>query len=260
MAPKRPATTSTAQPVTSPPRRADAERQRRHLLTILGAAVVAAVAVAVVLIVLNSRQDAEVTGNTVDAGNGLRAPANEIDNGVARDGRVLGDPAAPVVVVEYADYQCPFCTGFGLTGLPQLLDDYVATGQVRLEYAHFVVIGGDDPDGESYRAAEAAQCADDQGKFWEMHELLVANSLGEFRGSFTPERLKQIAALVDGLDRTAFGSCVDARTHQDEVVQMSTAGRAAGIRSTPTFIVNGQPVSGGYASLKGAIDEQLAGS
>ena len=260
MAPKRPATTPITRPAVSQQGRADAERQRRQLLTILGAAVAAAVAVAVVLIVLNSRQGEEVTGNTVDAGNGLRAPANEIDSGVARDGRMLGDLDAPVVVVEYADYQCPFCTGFGLTGLPRLLDDYVASGKVRLEYAHFVVIGGDDPDGESYRAAEAAQCADDQGKFWEMHELLVANSLGEFQGSFTPERLKQIAALVDGLDQTAFGSCVDARTHQDEVVQMTAAGRATGIRSTPTFVVNGQPVSGGYASLKEVIDEQLAGS
>jgi protein-disulfide isomerase len=136
MARKRPPTTSTARPAASRPQRADAERQRRQLLTILGAAVAAAVAVAVVLIVLNSREGDEVTGNTVDAGNGLRAPANEIDGGIARNGRLLGDPAAPVVVVEYADYQCPFCTGFGLTGLPQLLDDYVATGQVRLEYSH----------------------------------------------------------------------------------------------------------------------------
>ena len=163
-----------------PTRRGEADRQRRRLLGIIGAAVAGAVAVAVVLILLNSREGDGVTGNTVDAGNGFRAPAVGIDDDLARDGRTLGDPSAPILVVEYADYQCPFCMGFGLTGLPQLLDDYVATGRVRLEYHHFVVIGSDDPDGESFRAAEAAECARDQGRFWEMHDLLVANSLGEF--------------------------------------------------------------------------------
>jgi protein-disulfide isomerase len=65
---------------------------------------------------------------------------------------------------------------------------------------------------------------------------------------------------VDGLDQAAFAGCFDARTHREEVVQMSAAGRATGIRSTPTFVVNGQPVSGGYVSLKEVIDDQLAGS
>ena len=257
MASKRPPTNPASRRRTSM-RRAEAERQRRRLLTIIGGAVAGAVAVAVVLIVLNSRE-ADGPGSTQDR-TAIKAAETEIDAGLARDGRTLGDPAAPVVVVEYADYQCPFCTAFGLTGLPQMLDEYVATGQVRLEYAHFVVIGHDDPDGESYRAAEAAECAGDQGKFWELHELLIANSLGEFQGSYTPERLKEIAGLVDGLDQTAFGSCVDARTHEADVVQMSADGRAAGIRSTPTFVVNGQPVPGDYASVKEAIDDQLAAS
>lgn len=260
MSSRRPNDQPSASGDSRPTRREAAEHQRRRLLGIMGAAIAGAVAVAVVLILLNSREGDGVTGNTVDAGNGLRAPAVGIDDELTRDGRTLGDPAAPILVAEYADYQCPFCTGFGLTGLPQLLDDSVATGQVRLEYRHFVVIGSDDPDGESFRAAEAAECARDQGRFWEMHELLVANSLGEFQGSFTPERLKEIATLVDGLDQAAFGSCVDARSHQAAVVQMRADGRAAGIRSTPTFVVNGQPVTGGYTALKTVIDEQLAAS
>lgn len=239
-------------------RRVEAERQRRQLLTIIGSAVAAAVTVAVILIVLNIRGgDAEPPAPDRTA---IKAPATEIDGGMTRDGRILGDPGAPILVAEYADYQCPFCTAFGLTGLPELLDEYVATGQVRIEYRHFIVIGHDDPGGESYRAAEAAECADDQGKFWEMHELLVANSLGEFQGSFTPERLKDIAKRVDGLDQATFGSCVDARIHQAAVVQMVADGRTAGIKSTPTFVVNGTLVSGGYAALSEVIDEQLAGS
>ena len=93
-----------------------------------------------------------------------------------------------------------------------------------------------------------------------VRKLLVANSLGEFRGSFTPERLKEIGELDGGLDQAAFGSCVDARTHQAAVVQMRTDGRAAGISRTPTFVVNGEPVTGGYSVLKGVIDERPAGS
>jgi len=226
----------------------------------LGAAVAGAVTVAVVLILLDTRERDDAVGTTVDASNGLRAPAAAIDGDLTRQGRTLGDPAAPVLVVEYADYQCSFCQAFGLNGLPKLLDDYVATGMVRLEYRHLVVIGGDDPDGESYRAAEAAECAGDQGKFWELHELLVANSLGEYQGSFTPERLKAIAGLVDGLDQTAFGSCVDARTHRAEVARLSAEAKQAGLRSTPTFVVNGATVTGGVPMLNEAIDEHLAGS
>ncbi len=236
--------------------REEAIRRRRRLLTIVGASVAGAVAVGVLLIVLN-RREGDGGSAAIDAA-GFRTPTSEIDGAIPRDGRMIGDPAAPIVVVEFADYQCPFCTGFGLTGLPKLLDEYVATGQVRLEYSHFIVIDADGPDGESARAAEAAECARDQGKFWEMHELLVANSLGEYRGSFTPERLKEIGRLVDGLDQTAFGSCVDARTHRRDVIQTVAAGKAAGVSRTPTFTVNGQLVSGDYAQLKEVIDALLA--
>jgi len=239
-------------------RRGAAGRPRQRLIGIIGTAVIGAVAVAVVLILLNSREGGGGSA-TIDVDT-FRTPIAEIDGAVARDGRTLGDPAAPILVVEYADYQCPFCTGFGLTGLPRLLDDYVATGQVRLEYRHLVVIGSDDPNGESFRAAEAAECARDQGRFWEMHELLVANSLGEFQGSFTPDRLKDIAELDDGLDQAAFGSCVDERTHRAAVVQMRADAVEAGITRTPTFVVDGQPVSGGYLELKPFIDERLAAS
>ena len=232
---------------------ASATDQRRRVLAILGAAVAAAVGVAVLLIVLNRRgADDDPSSMT------LRDAENPIAAGIPRDGRTIGDPAAPILVVEYADYQCPFCTGFGLTGLPKLLDEYVAPGTVRLEYHHFLVITADGPDGESARAAEAAECARDQGRFWDLHEFLIANSRGEYVGSFTPERIKEIAGRVDGLDQDAFGGCVDARTHAAEVVQMVEEGRRAGVRSTPTFVVNGEMVSGGYADLKAVVDAQLA--
>lgn len=229
------------------------QAQRRQLLSLLGLAAAFAVGVAAVLIILSLTGDDDSRGSNT----AINAPTTTLDPSIPRDGRSIGDPNAPVTVIEYGDYQCPFCANFGTTGFPQLVETYIATGQVRFEFRDRIVIDRND-SGESHRAAEAAMCAQDQGLFWEYHKVLYTNLTGENVGSFTPERLKELASLVPGLDRDAFNSCVDDRRHQDAVRAMDNESLAAGINSTPTFVVNGKVVQGRYEDVAAAIDAELA--
>ncbi len=152
---------------------------------------------------------------------------------VPRDGRVLGDPNAPVHVIEWGDYQCPACKSFEQRFFPTILEQYIATGKVRWEFRDFAFIGK-----ESVRAAEAAACALDQGKFWEFHAALYANQTGENVGAFTDRRLEEIARAA-GLDVGAFRSCLREGKHADEVQQMVREAQSRGVRATPSFSVNG---------------------
>ena len=228
----------------------------------LGTGLLLAILAVGALIYINSQDDDDNTGSNADAATVVAA--DPLPEGIEQNGTVLGDPNAPVLIVEYGDYQCPFCKRFAINDYPTLIQDYIATGKVRLEYKQFPIIGSNsdgsyDQSGESFKAAEAAYCANDQGKFWPMHDLLYENSLGEFKGSFTIDRLKRIAALIPDLDQAAFASCLDRGTHAQDVLASGTEADASGVNSTPTFIVNGQTVSGAdYDRLKSVIDAKLA--
>ena len=237
-----------------------AAQQRR--LGFFGGAVAVAIVAAAVLMLINRGGDGGGDLPSVVAG-------AAIDASVPQNGRVLGDPNAPVTVVEWGDYQCPFCAQFAQQMQPQLIVDYVATGQVTFEYRDFAFldkklsIGSDGKVdasgvGESVRPAEAAACAADQGTYWTYHDTVYANHNGENGGAYSAARLEEMARL-SGLDVTAFNQCVDDRTHKAEIEQMYLERNELGIDSTPTFVVNGKLVLiGGYADLKNAIDTALA--
>uniref|UniRef100_A0A831THW8 DsbA family protein n=1 Tax=Thermorudis peleae TaxID=1382356 RepID=A0A831THW8_9BACT len=192
---------------------------------------------------------AAVDEDLEERGTGARRDDGDVD---PRDGRVLGDPNAPVLVVEWGDYQCPACLQFKQVLFPQLVQDYIATGKIRFEYRDFAFIGE-----ESTLAAEAALCAQEQGKFWEYHDTLFANQRGENVGSFTSARLKRMAEIV-GLDMGQFNSCLDSRRHQGEVEAMRQEGQGLGVNATPTFFVNGQKLQiRYYQDLLNAIEAEL---
>lgn len=150
-----------------------------------------------------------------------------------------GDPNAPIKLDEYSDFQCPYCKRFVDQTEAQLLNAYVATGKVYFTYHSFGEFIGPD----SRAAAEAAYCAGDQNKFWEMHDILFANHTGENVGDFTNKRLTAFAETLQ-LDMTKFQACLNGNTYSSRVNQDGAAGRAAGIKATPSFVmtyaVNGQ--------------------
>jgi protein-disulfide isomerase len=235
-------------------RRAQQQQARQRKLMLLGGAILIALIVVAGLIALNRS-----TGGS----SGLPAivAAGPIDASIPQNGRVLGDPNAPVTIVEYADYQCPFCGEFYANIEPSLINDYIKNGKVKLEFRDLPFLDDSvSTYGESDMAAEAAACALDQGKFWEFHDTLYANQHGENEGAFTKDRIKQIAQVV-GLDITTFNSCFDNRTHKDDVAAMKTEAEQAGVDATPTLFLNGKEMSNPltYADVKSQIDAALAG-
>ena len=155
------------------------------------------------------------------------------------DSNSAGDPTAPITITEYSDYQCPYCKKFSDETEKQLVDKFVAGGQVRFIYRSFGLFIGP----ESQASAEATYCAGDQGKFWQFHDILFANHTGENVGDYTTKKLQAFAKTL-GLDMNAFNSCLSSGKYTERVTQDGIDGRAAGIKATPsfvlTYIVNGQ--------------------
>lgn len=110
---------------------------------------------------------------------------------------------------------------------------------MRLGYIHMAFLGD-----ESVRAAEASECASDQNKFWEYHDALYANQRGENQGAFSDANLKALAATLK-LDTQAFNTCLDAGQHKATVQTDTSFSQNLGVQSTPSFVVNGQPLVGG---------------
>lgn len=174
-----------------------------------------------------------------------------------------GNPDAPIKIEEYSDFQCPYCGQFTKATEPQLMETYVADGTVYFVYHTF----GEFIGSESSSAAEAAYCAGDQEKFWEMHDIIFANQNGENAGAFTDRKLIAFAEKL-GLDMTKFKSCFNGNDYKDLIVQDGKDGLAAGIKATPSFImsytVNGEVktklIEGAqvYESFKQEIEAALA--
>ena len=153
-----------------------------------------------------------------------------------------GDPKAPVKLVEFSDYQCPFCKNFWHDTEAQIVDAYVKTGKVYYtarSAGNFVSDNATSgTDTESRDSAEAAYCAADQNKFWQMHDALFTNVLGEADGiSFTPRRLQAIAQNI-GLDMNTYNSCFSSSKYATQADQDLQDAVKAGLTGTPFFVVS----------------------
>lgn len=156
---------------------------------------------------------------------------------VTSDDRSLGDPNAPVTVVEYADFQCPFCGRLFTAVEPTLRSQYINTGKVRFVYRDYAFLGP-----ESTRAAEAALCANEQGKFWDYHDYLFSHQAGENQGAFSDPNLEKFAATL-GLNTTAFNQCFESGKYASAITDSTQGGTQAGVTGTPKgFILKGTTV------------------
>lgn len=172
----------------------------------------------------------------------------------AGDLPVDGNPSAPVVIVEWADYQCPFCGRFYEQVEKPVRDQYIKAGKVQWAYRDFAFLGQESTD-----AAVAARCANEQGKFWAYHDKLFDSQAGENQGAFSKDNLKKFAQQV-GLNAAQFNNCLDSNKYADAVAKDTEAGRAAGVQGTPTSFVNGKIISGAQPLevVKQAIEAALA--
>jgi protein-disulfide isomerase len=175
----------------------------------------------------------------------LDAPRYEVN--VTADDAALGDAKAAVTLVEFSDFQCPFCARV----MPTLKRVKEAYGdRVRIVWKDFPLTA---IHPQAFKAAEAGQCAREQGKFWEYHDRLFAN-----QQALDVEFLKKYAADA-GLDAAKFGACMDTAKYSDRVQEQMGIGARLGVESTPTVFVNGRLVSGAqpYEVFAEIIDEEL---
>lgn len=162
----------------------------------------------------------------------------------------MGDPNAKVKVIEFADFQCPYCQYFEQTYEPTIISQYVDTGKVYFTISPMAFLGQESTD-----AALAAYCANDQNKFWEYRSVMFANLSGENAGSYAQSNLIAFAKSL-GLDVATFTQCLTSAAHQSDLDSASEFASTSGINSTPSFLVNGKEVS--MDGLQAAIDEALA--
>lgn len=234
---------STARRRNSPARRLNRVPQ------IIGVAALA-VAVVAALIVWGRPDDQETAGADYSS--------------IPSRGTVLGNSDAPVKIVEYADFQCPFCGQFSQDVQPRIIDDFVRSGQASYELRILPFLGGRDLEragNESIQATEAAACAMDQGAFWSYSDMIFARQAGENAGAFSDDRLIAFAADLE-LDVEAFTTCLESNAHHQTALDSYAAAEGAGIRSTPTILIDGQPVaytSQGYELLQRQIQAAIDG-
>jgi len=178
-------------------------------------------------------------------GNQTFAPASDIISIESNprpqaDNNSMGDSEAPIQIVEFGDFQCPYCERFATQTEPLLVKNYIETGKVYFTYrsaGNWVSknIGGGKT--ESQDAALAAYCAADQNKFWEMHDSLFANNRdAEDQGAFASTRLMGMAENI-GLDVDTFQDCYDTGKYAEQVQQDYEDAIAAGVHGTPTFVI-----------------------
>jgi len=168
-----------------------------------------------------------------------------------------GSADAPVVLVEYADFQCDVCAIMAKQITPQLIEEFVSAGLVRMEYRHFVHKGQ-----ESLWAGMAAECANEQGLFWAYHDVLFdAQRVQPDTGAFTTARLKSFARQLN-LDGAAFDDCLASGRYLSKLRANTDEARARGATGTPTIFVNDTRLGGlpPLSVLRELIQQELASS
>ncbi len=169
------------------------------------------------------------------------------------DGLTMGDPNAKVTVIEFADFQCPYCGVYWKQVEPTIIENYVNTGKVKFVYHPFSFLGSGSWN-ESVKSAEAAYCANDQGKFWEYRAMLYTNGNGENQGAFSKAKLLAFAEAIN-LDKKTFEQCLLDGIHTDDVNASTQAASDYGATFTPSFLVDGNIV--GLDTLVDAIETAL---
>ncbi len=218
------------------------QRQRRlyYIIAAVGAAVIIGSFAVIRQLTAPSLEEVIVLDN-------LQAPANA-------DGKAWGPLDAPVVFEEFSDFQCPFCRQFATGTGRQLHETYADSGLIRFEYNHFTFLGS-----ESILAAEAAECANEQGQFWPYHDLIFANQRGENQGAFNNEVFRFLAGALE-LDETAFDNCLGSRRYRSDVQNETEAARQREVQSTPTLFINGEKIEGAlpFNQIQALIEAELS--
>ena len=157
-------------------------------------------------------------------------PAGIAERTARQQGPVLGEEDAPVTIVEYFSFNCPHCADFALDTAPRIEKEFIDNKSVRFEARPLAA------EGKILAASEAVECAGDQSRYWDYHDVLFANFDQDPEGAYKSGRLKEYAEKL-GLNTESFNSCLDSHKYQQMVIDESKAAVQAGLESTPTFFI-----------------------
>lgn len=167
-----------------------------------------------------------------------------------------GESKAKVTMIEFADFECPFCERFSTDTLPQIKKEYINTGKVKLAYRHFPL----DFHAAALPSALASECASEQGKFWEYHDKIFSeqSKISGKTADIINQQLKTWAKQLK-LKTAQFNNCLDTEKYKEAVSKDLNDGKTAGVSGTPTFFINGEKLVGAqpFAAFKAIIDEEL---
>lgn len=227
-------------------------RRRRIAL----ATAVLALALVVSAILLTTDEGGRISGekkpsptHSNTSGTGTKGPSDQrpdlrqLARREPHDPMAKGRRDAPVVLIEYADFQCPFCGRFARETEPQLIRDYVRNGTLRIEWRNFPVFGQ-----ESERAALAAWAAGRQKKFWDFHRLLYSQPRERNSGTFTKESLVDFARRAGVPALKKFRLDMDSSSARKALGRDREEGYGLGVTSTPAFLVNNTPILGAQST------------
>jgi protein-disulfide isomerase len=240
--------------------RARAQRNRRMLQ--LGGALAAAVVIVVIAIAVSSGGSSKTGGSATGSAAGA-TQAQQLLNGIPQSGNVLGNPNAPVTLMEFADLQCPFCRQYTEQVFPTIVSKYVRTGKVKMVFRNYVFIGPD-----SLTAARAAEAAGQQNKLWNFIDVFYANQGSENTNYVSDKFIQKIAGAVPGLDvqklMTDRGN-----PKVDQAISLTRQDASTrGINSTPAFLIQKgtgasqqlpSSVNFDVGAFSAALDKALAG-
>lgn len=195
---------------------------------------IASISIIIVFLALDGIMDEPKLTIEQPSGTQKTTSTNIVSNTFTANGSpILGDPNAPITLIEFGDYQCHFCNVHFHNTEHNLLENYIKTGKVKMIFKDFTIIGPD-----SINAAHGAHCADDQGKFWQYHDILYNNWTGENNGWASSDNLLRFAQEIE-LDVDQWSDCMIDEKHSKTIVDSNKDARDLGITGTPAFFVIG---------------------
>lgn len=230
---------------------------RNFVLAVVAALVIVLTVIFVGQVAQQNRLEAAEPQNKPAAGGQDRPPAPEptLERRQANDPLALGDVDAPVVMIEYSDFRCPFCGVYARKTQPEIIRKYVDTGQLRIEWRDFPVLGE-----ASVNGAVAARAAAEQGLFWEYNDAIYAGAPERGKSELSDAELLAFAEQVGVADMAKFATDMKSPELASLVQADLTEGTGLGLNSTPTFVINNQSIPGAQPLevFSQVIDEALA--
>ena len=238
----------------------------RNIQFLSVAIIIASILISGSILYSSSKKEGTMVNNNNQPTNNQPTPSDPVKVSVDDD-PVLGDKNAPLTMIEFSDYECPFCKRHFTDVYPQIKKDYIDTGKVKLVYRDFIAVPSHNPLATS--EAMAAQCAKDQGgdlMYFKYHDAIFTKTISNGNGLAVSE-LPVIAKNL-GLNVSAFQSCLDSNKYKDEVAKDITDGQQVGVNGTPSFFIGKSNSSGTidgtiivgaqpFSAFKVIIDEML---